>query len=449
MKSGDKIILRILLAMLFVVVVFTSYTMGQVSVVKGTENFWSFAFSPGQASKAGLIGEAISIVKKRYYMPIPGDQDLVYGALDGMVNALHNPPYSDPYSGFLDATSWPSLKATAKGSYAGIGVLVGPHETEPYQVIVTVFPDSPADKAGIKENDIIIKVNGESTKDKVLEEAVTMIKGEVGTSVTLTVTRVNLFQPLEFTVVRKPIEVRSVSEARVLDDGAGYIRLVFFSENTPDEVEQALEDFREKGVKSLIIDLRNNTGGLLDGAVGVADLFIKEGDIVAVEMRGRKPEVHKADPSRLKYQFNLALLVNGNTASASEVLAGALRDYGLAVLVGEKTFGKGVVQEIFEMDDKKVAIALTIGKYLTPKKHDLGGTGLEPDIKVEFEEHIANDPELSRLQERLNEKHEEARKLADELLLKLVSNDFQLKEGQKALNAEGAQQGETALGKAS
>ncbi len=425
MRTGENTIFRILLGLLFVVVVFTSYTMGQVSVAKGPESLWSYAFSTRKDTKVGLVGEALNVVKARYYRPIKDDSELVYGALNGMIDSLHAPPYSDPYSGFLDMSSWNSLKATTHGSYAGIGILVGPHETEPYQVVVTVFPDSPAAKAGIKEYDLIIEVDGVSTQDKVIEETATMIKGGIGTTVKLKVMRENLLQPIEFAVVRQPIEVHSVTESRVLEDGTGYIRLVFFSETTPSEVEEVLERFQKQGVKSLIIDLRNNTGGLLDGAVGVADMFIKEGDIVTVEMRGRKPEVHKADPTRLKYKFDIALLVNGNSASASEVLAGALREYGLAVLVGEKTFGKGVVQEIFELDNKQVAVALTIGRYLTPKKHDLGGTGLEPDIAVEFEKYIKNDPTLFAMQKRLDQKHEELRKLTDEMLQKLVANDFQ------------------------
>jgi carboxyl-terminal processing protease len=432
MRTSENTIFKILVGLLFVVVVFTSYTMGQVSVAKGPESLWSYAFSSRKDTKIGLVGEALTTVKARYYKPIEDDQQLVYGALNGMINSLHEPPYSDPYSGFLDVTSWSSLKATTQGSYAGIGVLVGPHESEPFPVIVTVFPDSPAAKAGIKENDVIIEVDGVSTQDKVLDEAARMIKGEIGTTVKLKIMRANLLQPLEFSVVRQPIEVHSVSESKVLDDGSGYIRLVFFSETTPSEVEKVLEKFQKDGVKNVIIDLRNNTGGLLDGAIGVADMFIKEGDIVSVEMRGRKPEVHQADPTRLKYKFGLVLLVNGNSASASEVLAGALRDYGLAVLVGEKTFGKGVVQEVIELDNRKVAIALTIGRYLTPKGHDLGGTGLEPDIKVEFDKYIISDPVLSGLQKQMDQKHEEIRKLTDEMIQKLTANDFQLKEGQKA-----------------
>lgn len=438
MRTSENTIFKILVGLLFVVVIFTSYTMGQVSVAKGPESLWSYAFSSRKDTKIGLVGEALTTVKSRYYKPIEDDQQLVYGALNGMINSLHAEPYSDPYSGFLDMTSWSSLKATTHGSYAGIGILVGPHETEPFPVVVTVFPDSPASKANIKENDVIVEVNGVSTQDKVLEDAATMIKGEVGTTVKLKIMRANLLEPLEFSVVRQPIEVHSVTESKVLDDGSGYIRLVFFSETTPAEVEDVLGRFHKQGVKNVIIDLRNNTGGLLDGAIGVADMFIKEGDIVSVEMRGRKPEVHEADPTRLKYKFGLVLLVNGNSASASEVLAGALRDYGLAVLVGEKTFGKGVVQEVIELDNKKVAIALTIGRYLTPKGHDLGGTGLEPDIKVEFDKYINSDPVLSGLQKQMDKKHEEIRKLTDEMIQKLTASDFQLIEGQKAFKRKPA-----------
>jgi carboxyl-terminal processing protease len=440
MKSGENTVLRILIGLLLLVVIFTAFTMGQVSVAKGPESFWNYAFSTKKGTNVALVGEVLGIVKSRYYKPVEDDTQLVYGALGGMINALHGKPWEDPYSGFLDETSWNSLKATTTGSYAGIGILIGPHERQPFPVIVTVFPDSPASKAGIRENDIIVEVNGVSMQDKVLDEAAALIKGQVGTDVKLGIMREGLMQPLQITVKRQKVAVHSVTESRVLADGTGYISLAFFGETTASEVEAALQKFEKEGVKGLIIDLRNNTGGLLDAAIDVADMFVNKGDIVTVELRNQAPEVHPANPDRRKYRFAIVLLVNAYTASASEVLAGALRDYGLAVLVGEKTFGKGVVQEVYELNDSKVALALTIGRYLTPKKYDLGGSGLEPDIKVDYDQYKARDPELGAMQKKLDAKAAELRKLTDELVQRLVNEDFQLQDGQKAVKEKLAPQ---------
>jgi carboxyl-terminal processing protease len=428
MKPVENTLLRILLGVLLLVVIFTAYTMGQVSVAKGPESLWTYTFSSNKGSKVALVGEVLNIVKSRYYKPIDDDKQLVYGALNGMINSLHTKPWDDPYSGFLDEISWTSLKATTEGSYAGIGILIGPHPEEPFPVIVTVFADSPAAKAGIRENDIIVEVDGVSMQDKVLDEAASLIKGEIGTNVKLGIIREGLLEPMQITVTRQSVDVHSVIESKVLADGTGYIRLAFFGETTPDEIEKSLKQFEQQGVKGLIIDLRNNTGGLLQAAVDVADMFVNRGDIVTVEMRNQQPDK--------KYSFATVLLVNGHTASASEVLAGALRDYGLAVLVGEKTFGKGVVQEVYELDKSKVAVALTIGRYLTPKKHDLGGSGLEPDVKVDFDQYKLRDPELASMQKRLDAKTEELRKLTDQLIQKLTAEDFQLQEGQKAVKAK-------------
>jgi len=433
MKLDDRKLLKFLLGVLIVVVVFTSYVMGQVSVAKGSDSMWDFMFRPRTESKLDLVGRALAIIMTQYQTPIEDDSQLVYGAIEGMMNSLHRPPYEDPYSGFLGPETWHSLKATTEGSYAGVGILIGYDLFRPYPLIVTVFPNGPADAEGVHENDLIIEVDGESTQDMLLDEVASLIRGEVGTEVIMVVTRENILEPVEFTLTRDLVDVHTVTEQRVLDDGAGYIRIATFGETTPAEVEEVIAGFADEGVKRLIIDLRNNSGGLLLGAVGVADLFLKDGLIVSVESRNAPPKRHMADPESKKYDFAIAVLTSPHTASASEVLAGALRDHGLATLVGEQTFGKGVVQEVSPMDDDTVALALTIGRYLTPLGHDLGGTGLEPDIVLDFESYKGIDAELTRLEAKVHRKQEELLAVTDELMRHLQANDYQLQAAQESL----------------
>ena len=436
MKLDDRKMLKFLLGVLIVVVVFTAYVLGQVSVAKGSDSMWDFMFSSRGASKLDLVGRALAIIKTQYQTPIEDDSLLVYGAIEGMMNSLHRAPYEDPYSGFLGPETWHSLKATTEGSYAGVGILIGYDLFRPYPLIVTVFPDGPAETEGVHENDLIIEVDGESTQDMLLDEVASLIRGEVGTEVTMVVTRENILEPVEFTLTRDLVDVHTVTERRVLEDGAGYIRIATFGETTAPEVEEIVAGFADDGVSRLIIDLRNNSGGLLSGAVGVADLFIKDGLIVSVESRNEPPKRHMADPERTKYDFSIAVLTSPHTASASEVLAGALRDHGLATLVGEQTFGKGVVQEVSSLDDDTVALALTIGRYLTPLGHDLGGTGLEPDIVLDFEGYKERDAELSRLEAKVHSKQEELLAVTDELMRHLQANDYQLQAAQDSLTKQ-------------
>ncbi|MCD6283364.1 S41 family peptidase [bacterium] len=433
MKLDDRKLLKLLLGVLIVVVVFTSYVLGQVSVAKGSDSMWDFMFRPRAESKLDLVGRTLAIIMTQYQTPIEDDSQLIYGAIEGMMNTLHKPPWDDPYSGFLGPETWHSLKATTEGSYAGVGILIGYDLYRPFPAIVTVFPDGPADTEGVHEKDLIIEVDGVSTQDMLLDEVAALIRGEVGTEVTITVTRENVPEPVPFVLERALVDVHTVTEHRVLEDGAGYIRIATFGETTPAEVEEVVAGFADSGVERLIIDLRNNGGGLLLGAVGVANLFIKDGLIVSVESRNAPPKRHMADPESKKYDFAIAVLTSPHTASASEVLAGALRDHGLATLVGEQTFGKGVVQEVSPLDDDNVALALTIGRYLTPLGHDLGGTGLEPDIVLSYEDYKERDPKLARLEAKVQGKQEELLAVTDELMQHLQANDYQLKAAQESL----------------
>ena len=245
------------------------------------------------------------------------------------------------------------------------------------------------------ENDFVIAVDDVSTQDRPLEEVARMIMGEPGTEVKLTLMRAQASVPLEITLERATIEVYSVMDVSLKEGNVGYLRITNFGAKTPEEVENALRDLISEGAESLIIDLRNNAGGLLDSAIKVADLFVSEGVITVLEQRGELPTEFRADPTRKKYEIPLVLLVNRKSASASEVVAGALKDHGLATVVGETTFGKGVVEQVQAIGDGEVGLALTIGKYLTPSGHDLNGEGIAPDVSATFEEMMQEDREIA------------------------------------------------------
>jgi len=386
----------ILAIMLVAALMLFSYVMGQMSVAASAAPLVRrIAFWRNQPVK--LVEEALALVRTRYVTPIEDERELVYGAVDGMMNRLHRPPYNDPYSAFLGASLWQALSATTAGSYAGVGIIIGLDPDRPYPSIAAVFPDSPAEKAHLLENDLIIAVDDHSTQDRPLEEIARMIMGEPGTQVKLTLIRAQANTPIEVNLKRATIEVHSVMDVALKQRSVGYMRVANFGAKTPEEVEKAIKELKADGAKSLVIDLRNNSGGLLEAAVQVADLFIPEGVITVLEQRGEPRKEFYADPSRKKYHLPLVLLVNRKSASASEVLTGALQDYGLATVVGETTFGKGVVEQVQAIGDGEVGIALSIGKYLTPKGHDLNGEGIAPDVSITFEELIASDPDLARL----------------------------------------------------
>jgi len=432
--SNPSLLARnILLLILVGALMFFFYVMGQVSVAKGPEGMLNYVLGTGD-SKVYLVGQALTLIKARYVAPIEEDEGLVYGAIEGMANSLHKAPYNDPYSGFLDPSGWDMLQATTTGGYAGIGILIGPDWTRPFPIIMSVFPNSPSAEKGLMENDLIIEVAGQSTENMLLDEAAALIKGEAGTEVTLKVIRGDSYEPLEFAVSREHIEVPTVTEVKKLSDDIGYFRILMFSTTTAQEAEEALKGFEADGVKSVVIDLRNNSGGLLQGSVDLSDLFVKDGLICSVKYRAFADDAFYADKSRHKFEFPVVILTNGYTASASEVFAGAMRDHGLALLVGDKTFGKGVVQEISELESGKVAMALTVGSYYTPSGHNLNGNGLEPDFKVTFDDYKVKYNDLAQLEDQIKRKNEEMRALTGQFVESLRAHDYQLDTGKDVLN---------------
>ncbi len=346
-----------------------------------------------EAEKFGIYWEAWHIVEDRFYGSIPDGPVPVYGAIRGALSTLE-----DPYTIFVEPQPRALEKAELEGQFGGIGAFVtrGPEG----EVILTPMVDSPAEQAGLQEGDQLIQVEDTLvTPQMTTEEVVLLIRGEVGTQVTLTLERTAVDDPIVVTITRKVIETPSV-EWRVLeqDPNTGYVRIRLFTERTSRELERAIQELREAGVTRLVLDLRDNGGGLLDAAVDVASQFLREGVVLYEDRRGQPEKSYSVNKDGLALDLPLVVLVNGGTASASEIVAGALRDYERGPLIGERTFGKGSVQLVYDLSDRS-SLHVTVARWLTPNRHRIDGEGLTPDVEVipsDTERASGADPQLEQ-----------------------------------------------------
>ncbi len=301
--------------------------------------------------------------------------NLIYGALRGMLQSL------DPHSQFLDPATYQDMKDDTSGQFGGLGIFVGMKDGLP--TVIAPMEDTPGFRAGILPGDKIIEIDGKTTEGLALDEVVKKMRGPPGTKVVLRLMRPKTQALRTVEVVRAEINVPSIKDAQLLEDGIGYIRLLSFSEHTAADLQKALDELNKQGLRALVLDMRNNPGGLLSSAVEVSQKFLKKGDLI-VSTIGRTEKqllVEKAG-GRVHYlDFPMAILVNGGSASAAEIVSGALQDQHRAFLVGEKTFGKGSVQSVIPMDDGS-ALKLTTAKYYTPGKRVIHEHGIEPDIVV-------------------------------------------------------------------
>ncbi len=328
------------------------------------------------------FSDVIDLVKRNYVEEVK-DKDIVYAAIKGILESL------DPHSSFLPPDMYKEMQTDTKGEFGGIGIEITIKDGFP--TVITPIEDTPAFKAGMKSGDHIVKIDGKNTKNMGLMDVVKLIRGPKGKAVTLTVAREGTQGLKEYTVVRDTIMVKSI-KYRMLSDEYGYIRLAQFQEKTSKDLDNALKELEKankgKPLKGLVLDLRNDPGGLLEQAVEVSDKFISEGLIVSIEGRAgkRSSEENKmkfyAQKKGVKYAGPMVVLVNEGSASASEIVAGALQDYKRAVIVGTKSFGKGSVQTIFPLGDGS-AVRLTTAKYYTPKGRSIQSEGIVPDITVE------------------------------------------------------------------
>ncbi|MFT3997208.1 MAG: S41 family peptidase [Asticcacaulis sp.] len=356
-----------------------NYFLGGVAALALSIGAVAYANQPAFSPKSDtyemleLFGDVLALVKQNYVVEVD-DKKLIEAALQGMLSSL------DPHSNYLSADDYTDLQERTKGAYGGIGLEV---QSEDGAVkVVTPMDDTPAMKAGIASGDYITAINGTSILGLRLNEAVAQMKGEPNTELTLTIYREGRDEPFDVSLKREVINVKSV-KAR-MEGEYGYLRISNFNENTARESYEALSELRKAnpGMKGLVLDLRNNPGGLLDQSVGVADLFLEGGEVVS--QRGRRPDditryqAHKGDIMQGK---PIVVLTNPGTASAAEIVAGALQDQKRATTVGLTTFGKGSVQSVINLGENR-AVKMTIARYYTPSGRSIQKTGIEPDLEV-------------------------------------------------------------------
>ena len=322
-----------------------------------------------------IFSDILDIIEKNYVEPVDS-QKLIRGAINGMLKSL------DPHSSFLLPNAYKELRIDTKGEFSGIGIVITMQENR--LTVISPIEGSPAFEAGVKAGDLIIKVDGEDTKDMELWEAVKKMRGKKGTTVVITVGREGEPEPIEFTIVRDVIPLQSV-RAFTLKPGYGYLRITNFRDRTYDDVVSALSklESKETPLKGLILDLRDNPGGLLEQAVKVADVFLDEGRIVSIKGRvGSHSKVYSAQEDEEKHTYPIVLLINAGSASASEIVAGALQDHGRALILGTTSFGKGSVQAVEPLRDGS-GLKLTIARYYTPNGNTIQAQGIKPDVIVE------------------------------------------------------------------
>jgi len=317
----------------------------------------------------------LDAIKEDYVEPVK-DKDLLENAIRGMLSNL------DPHSAYLDAEAFQDLQIGTSGEFGGLGIEVG--QEDGFIKVITPIDDTPAQRAGIRAGDLIIRLDDVSVKGMPLADAIQRMRGKPNTSITLTIVREGLQKPIKVKLIREVIQVKSVKN-RWLEPGFGYLRITQFQAKTAPNLQQALQELEQQNkgpLKGLILDLRNNPGGVLNGAVEVADDFLNEGAIVQTKGRGNgSDQTFKATPGDLLKGAPMVVLVNGGSASASEIVAGALQDHRRAIILGERTFGKGSVQTILPLGNG-TAVKLTTARYYTPNGRSIQAEGIEPDIKL-------------------------------------------------------------------
>ena len=344
------------------------------------------------------------------------EEDLLHGAMRGMVAA-----WKDPYTRFVSPSQLKNEETEMEGRYGGLGMYVG--ERGGQILVISPMEDSPAERAGLKPKDQIVQVNDESVVGWNSEQVVQKLRGEPGTKVTVWVVRDGEDKLLSFEITREIIKIESV-RYNMLSDDVGYIKLTQFKQKTDEDVRNAVRDVIKQGAKGLVLDLRNNGGGLLDSSVKICSIFLNGGLVVETKGRSeRANERYMADKSRHMTDLPMAVLINGGSASASEIVAGALLDRNRAVLVGEKSFGKGSVQTLFPLTDGS-GIYVTIARYYTPSGRMIDHVGLSPDIEVKGEPNkdVSLDAQLQRAKAEVVKKYKSAAESKNAKNIKNIKN---------------------------
>lgn len=323
-----------------------------------------------------LFVSGMDLIQRNYYREVK-ESELAYGALKGMCSGL------DPHSQFMEEEIYKEMKVETEGAFGGLGIEITIKDQ--FLTVVSPIEDTPAFKAGLRAGDRIIEIEGEATKDLSLIEAVRKLRGPIGTAVRITVMRAGSGELLHFSMTRANIQMQSIKDAQIVRDGIGYVRMTQFQEHTGRDLEKALRELKKKGMRALILDLRNNPGGLLQVAIEIADKFIG-GEKLLVYTKGRlkTQNIEFKAPGKAEFaDYPLVILVNKGSASGSEIVAGAVQDWGRGIILGGTTFGKGSVQSVLPLPDGS-ALRLTTAKYFTPKGRCIHKVGIDPDVVVEM-----------------------------------------------------------------
>lgn len=359
--------LKKMLSVAAVITVILCSTIFLVSAVDGR--------SEDVYDKLSIFSEAFSLIRKNYVNEDKvSTEELVYSAIEGMLESL------DPHSSFMTPGMFKEMQIETKGKFGGIGIQIS--ILDGLLTVISPLDDTPAARAGVKELDRITAIDGKITRGMTLNEAVSLMRGDKGTTVVLTIVREGEREPLEFSLIRDIIVIKSVKYT--FFDNLGYVRISQFQEDTAVELDEALSAFRDKKIEGLVLDLRNNPGGLLNMASEVADRFLEKGKlIVYTEEKNRSQSMSpfKSKINPFLPEIPMVVLVNSGTASASEIVSGALRDWGRAIIMGTRTFGKGSVQTVIPLKDGS-AMRLTTALYYTPKGTLIQEKGITPDIEV-------------------------------------------------------------------
>ena len=349
---------------IFIFLIILSFFFSKIILAANDENIYD---------KIDLFGEVLDKINKEYVEEID-QSDAMDAAINGVLQSL------DPYSAYMSPQTFKEMETETSGKFGGLGIEVGME----FGVVKVITPmdDSPAEREGVKAGDYIVKINGIQVQGKTLAEAVELMRGPVGSKIEITIRRKGVKKAFVFEIEREIIEVKSV-KSKIIDDSVGYIRLTAFNDNSSKQIKDIIKKFKKNKINKYVLDLRNNPGGLLSQAVKISDFFLDDGEIVSTKSRksseNRKYFAKKGDIINGK---TLLVLINYGSASAAEIVAGALKDHKRAIVIGKNSYGKGSVQSIIPLNNNG-AIRLTISKYYLPSGKSISGTGITPDIEVE------------------------------------------------------------------
>ena len=347
-------------------------------------------FKSEESQKMELLNSLID----RFYIGDVDETDLSEGVYKGYIEGL-----GDPYSVYYDEEETKQMSESLSGEFGGVGALMSQDRETGVITVLQVYDGSPAQEAGMRDGDTLYKVEGEEVTGEDLSDVVSKVKGEKGTQVTLTVLRADTGDEEKLTITRDTIEAQTVS-CEMKEGNVGYIRITEFDTVTYEQYKEALEDLEDQGMERLIVDLRSNPGGNLDTVCDILDLMLPEGLIVYTEDKNGEREEYTSDEEN-QFDKPLVVMMNGYSASASEIFAGAIQDYGLGQIVGTQSYGKGVVQSVFDLQDG-TSVKLTIAEYFTPNGRSIDGEGITPDVEVEYQ-YDENNPDADNQLEKAME----------------------------------------------